>query len=410
MSKVKTRDWAREMKMRGRFSGVWLVLALVGCGEEEAAPEGDGGAVAVPAVGDELRGNYAAIVSASYEDSLRSAQALDDQLDAFVAEPTGPNLERAKQAWLDAREPYLQTEVYRFYDGPIDNPEDGPEGLLNAWPLDENYIDYVEGAPEAGIINDAGATISGEALAGLNEAGGEKNIATGYHAIEFLLWGQDMDPNGPGARPHTDFVEGEGGTAANQGRRKQYLGAVSALLEEHLTQVKDAWAPGQENYRAEFEAASREEALRRILTGMIVLSGFETGGERLQAALDSGEQEDEHSCFSDNTHRDMVQDVVGVRNVWLGSYTRLDGSKVEGAGVRDVVMAVDAELAQEIDAQMDMSVALAEDLRVPFDQEISPANEVGRMRVQALVQSLRQQENLLERVFLKFGLTIPVVE
>jgi putative iron-regulated protein len=266
------------------------------------------------------------------------------------------------------------------------------------------------GAPEAGIINDAGATISGEALAGLNEAGGEKNIATGYHAIEFLLWGQDMDPNGPGARPHTDFVEGEGGTAANQGRRKQYLGAVSALLEEHLTQVKDAWAPGQENYRAEFEAASREEALRRILTGMIVLSGFETGGERLQAALDSGEQEDEHSCFSDNTHRDMVQDVVGVRNVWLGSYTRLDGSKVEGAGVRDVVMAVDAELAQELDAQMDMSVALAEDLRVPFDQEISPANEVGRMRVQALVQSLRQQENLLERVFLKFGLTIPVVE
>jgi hypothetical protein len=148
LSKVKTRDWAREMKMRGRFSGVWLVLALVGCGEEEAAPEGDGGAVAVPAVGDELRGNYAAIVSASYEDSLRSAQALDDQLDAFVAEPTGPNLERAKQAWLDAREPYLQTEVYRFYDGPIDNPEDGPEGLINAWPLDENYIDYVEGAPD----------------------------------------------------------------------------------------------------------------------------------------------------------------------------------------------------------------------------------------------------------------------
>lgn len=401
---------------KGARLASWMMMLLVvglvaGCGEDEDPQEMDSGVLEVPVQeGEALRATYAEIVYASYEDSVLAAQALDSELDAFLAAPDAAGLLRARQAWLDSREPYLQTEVYRFYDGPIDNPEDGPEGLLNAWPLDENYIDYVEGDAEAGIINDTSATLSADALEGLNEAGGEKNIATGYHAIEFLLWGQDLSEEDAGMRPHTDYVEGEGGTAANQGRRKMYLTVVSDMLLGHLGQLRDAWAPGQDNYRADFEAADRTEALRRILTGMIVLSGFETGGERLQAALDSGEQEDEHSCFSDNTHRDMVQDVVGVRNVWRGAYTRLDGTKVEGTGVRDVVMSVDTELAAQIDAQMDMSVALAEDLRVPFDLEISPSNEVGRMRVQALVQSLRQQENLLEEVFLKFGLTIPVVE
>src|SRR5215207_1458069 len=96
--------------------------------------------------------NYAALVLAGYEDSLTLAQDLQAKIDKFVADPTAETQQAAKDAWLAAREPYGQTEAFRFYGGPIDDAN-GPEGLINAWPLDEVYVDYVDGAPESGIIN-----------------------------------------------------------------------------------------------------------------------------------------------------------------------------------------------------------------------------------------------------------------
>jgi putative iron-regulated protein len=267
--------------------------------------------------------------------------------------------------------------------------------------LDENHIDYVEGEDTAGIINDITQTIDGVSLESLNENGGEKNVATGYHAIEFLLWGQDFSDDGPGERPFTDFMTGEQGTAANQDRRGQYLTVSGDLLVKHLSQLMDAWTVDAP-YRTNFEADT-EGSFENILTGMIILSGFETGGERLQAALDSGSQEDEHSCFSDNTHRDMIQDIQGVENVWQGSYTRVDGSVVSGTGIVDVVAELDQDLADRVTARIGESLSLANALETPFDLEIAPGSP-GNARVQALVDSLSAQEEVLTEVFLAFEL------
>lgn len=376
-----------------------LPLLLVACAG--AGKPGAGGDDLRPALAE----SYAAIVVASMADSLAGAEALQASLDGFVAAPSEGSLAEARSAWLASREPYLQTEVYRFYDGPIDNPTDGPEGFINAWPLDEQHIDYVAGDEAAGIVNGADA-ITAELLLAANEAGGEKNIATGFHAIEFLLWGQDLDAAGPGARPHTDYLTDAGATAPNGDRRARYLTTASGLLVDHLAQVHGAWDGGA--YGAAW-ADDPDAALEAILTGMIVLSGFETGGERLQASLDSGDQEDEHSCFSDNTHRDMIQDVRGVQNVWRGSYTTIDGGVVSGVGVRAVVEAQDPALAAALDAQIDESLALAEALQPPYDQEIAPGSP-GNARVEALIISLRAQEQLLFEVFDGFGLSVVIPE
>ena len=357
--------------------------------------------------------NYADIVSASYADSLSSAQDLDAAIDSFVAAPDAAGLSAAQDAWKASREPYLQTEVYRFYNGPIDNEEDGPEGLLNAWPLDENYIDYVLNADgtfddTAGIVNDTSAEITAANLEALNEKDGDANIATGYHAIEFLLWGQDTSTTGPGDRAYTDYVTGEGGTHANQDRRGTYLGVASEMLVGHLQGLVDAWDSSKsDNYRSEFLAAEDAEGLRRIMTGMILLAGFETGSERLQPALDNKSQEDEHSCFSDNTHRDMIQDVQGVMNVWKGSYTKLDGSKIEGTGIYDVINEQDADLATKIDGQLTAALDAANALVVPFDQEIAEGNTDGNARVQATITALFELETGLQEAFTLLGLTIP---
>ena len=391
-------------RLHRSFLLIATTLALAGCSSEEVEDSDFSQEM------EAVRGPYIDIVHASYEDTLEGARDLDDKIADFLAEPSEDGLNAARDAWRAAREPYLQTEVYRFYDGPIDNPDDGPEGKLNAWPMDEAYVDYVLDGNDivnGGIVNDEDVTIDGETLEGLNEAGGEENIATGYHAVEFLLWGQDHSDTGPGDRPYTDYVTGDDGTAEHQDRRGEYLKTASSLIVGHLEDLVDAWAEAEDNYHHEFEEVEPKEAFRRILTGMVVLSGFETGGERLQAAIDSHSQEDEHSCFSDNTHRDMIQDCQGIKNVWVGSYERLDGRTVGGAGVRTVVEALDPELAKKLDAQIDESLELANALHPPFDQEIRSGNDEGNDRVKALISSLHAQNDLLEEVFRRLDLTVP---
>jgi len=378
-----------------------LVVGCSACGDEEAGSD---------TIRAEVVSSYAELAEVNYRESVDAAKALNHKLKDLIQRPSNDSLNEAKQAWLAAREPYLQTEVFRFYEGPIDNEVDGPEGLLNAWPMDEHFLDYTVDEPEAGLINDLRFEITAENIVSENENGGEKNIATGFHAIEFLLWGQDnVDGEGAGERPYTDYVVGEGGTANNQDRRAKYLELIGDLLVLHLEQVHAQWKEDGK-YRTEFVSAAPDSSIEKILTGMIVLAGFETGGERLQAALDSGDKEDEHSCFSDNTHRDMIQDVQGISNVYHGTYTTQLGESWIGKGLQEVVLAVDPDLAAKLELQIKESLQSANALQIPFENEIKPGNEAGNARVQDLISRLRITEKTLERLFEKMGFSVPAPE
>ena len=332
--------------------------------------------------------HYSSLVYANYSDSIAAAKQMQQAIDAFIANPSQATQDAARKAWLNAREFYGQTEAFRFYDGPIDN-EDGPEGQINAWPMDESYVDYVVGDEKAGLINNRSEAITKERLAELNEHDGEENISTGWHAIEFMLWGQDLNDNGPGARPFTDFIDGK---APNADRRRQYLQVVTELLLEDLQSVADQWKPGvKDNFRAEFEKGG-EASLRKIFVGLGSLSRGELAGERLEVAMASRDQEDEHSCFSDNTHRDAVANAQGIQNVWLGSYKRLDGSELKGPGLRDCVAAHDKAVAEKTTLQIAKSVAAANAIPAPFDQAIQGARDsTARAKIQTTIDALTQQ-------------------
>jgi putative iron-regulated protein len=250
-------------------------------------------------------------------------------------------------------------------------------------------VDGVKGNEGAGLINDRSFAITRDSLASMNEQGGEENIATGYHAIEFLLWGQDLSETGPGDRSFTDFVDGK---APNADRRRQYLKTVTGILIDDLEYLVKAWRPGSRiNYRARF-VADGQESLRKMFVAMGSLSRGELAGERLEVALNSQDQEDEHSCFSDNTHRDAVLNATGIENVWLGRYKRADGSVMQGPSPRDLVAAEDAALAERTSQQIAKSVASAQAIQAPFDREIIGGRDApGRQRIQATVNSLVQQ-------------------
>jgi len=328
--------------------------------------------------------HYSRLVHAGYSDAAVAAADLQRAVDRFVERPDDARLGEARRAWLEARDWYGQTEAFRFYGGPIDG-EDGPEGRINAWPMDEAYVDSVAGAPEAGFINRSEVPLTAESLASLNEKDGEENIATGWHAIEFMLWGQDLDVAGPGHRSYADFVDGR---APHADRRRAYLRLVTDMLVADLSAVRDAWAPGADNYRQAFEADPANIA--RMLSALGILSRGELAGERIEVALDSQSQEDEHSCFSDNTHRDVIANIRGIRNVWLGHFQRRDGSVLEGPSLHELVRTRDPAIAERVDRDIDASLSAAEAIPAPFDQAIL-GDSPGRPRVVETVARLKTQ-------------------
>ena len=348
---------------------------------------------------------YSNLVYASYKDAYEGGLKLQTAVQAFISNPSDATLAQAKEAWFTARVPYLQTEAYRFYGGPIDgidkDGKEGPEGQLNAWPLNEAHMDYVAGNPSSGIINDASIAIDESSLIAQNAKDDEKNVSTGYHAIEFLLWGQDFNANGPGNRSFNDYLKGD----PIKDRRRAYLGVVTDLLVKDLKFLADAWKPGQENYAAEIKKSDAKEALGKILTGLATLSGFELASERLGTPLDSGDQEDEHSCFSDNTHNDYIYDVQGINNVYFGEY-----GSAKWEGLNKWVASFDPELNKKIEAQVKKSLNDAKALDHPIDQVLAtPRGSPQRAKMEELLKSLEVLADLFKQIGKEQGLNVEIV-
>ena len=375
--------------------------------------------------------HYADIAYAVFDDSYIAAQQLQSAIAVFIKSPSESTLEQARKAWLASRVPYQQSETFRFSNPIVDDWE----GQLNAWPLDEGLIDYVakgyhyelgnEGA-QANIIGNKtiqvgadkidASKITPELLASLNElAGSEANVATGYHAIEFLLWGQDLHGTkaGAGERSYTDYIQGEGCTNGNCDRRAQYLSAASQLLVQDLGWMKGQWAAeAKDNYRSELLKQPAEEGLRKMLFGMGSLSLGELAGERMKVALEANSTEDEHDCFSDNTHNSHFYNEQGIYNVFNGFYTRVDGREVKGASIKDLVADKDKAAADAIAKQFDETrssvhklVESAEKNNQHFDQLIAANNKSGNELVNNAINSLVKQTEAIEKVAGLVGVT-----
>jgi putative iron-regulated protein len=384
-------------------------------------------APALAATPDDVVKTYADIALAGYEDSLTTAKELQQAVAALIATPSDDTLQAARTAWLAARVPYQQTEAYRFGNPIVDDWE----GRVNAWPLDEGLIDYTsadygneENALAAlNVIATPTFTLSGteidattitpDLISGtLQEADGiEANVASGYHAIEFLLWGQDLNGTGPGAgaRPYTDYLQGDGCTGGNCDRRAAYLQAATDLLVADLEEMVGNWAEGGAGRTA--VTADPQAGILAALTGMGSLSYGELAGERIKLGLMLNDPEEEHDCFSDNTHNSHYYDGLGIRNVYLGSYTRVDGSVVEGPSLSDLVAAADPAIDTQLKAELDASVTAlgaikaAAEAGMAYDQMLAAGDSKGEELIMGAVNALVTQTASIDRAVTALGLT-----
>jgi len=371
----------------------------------------------------EIINTYADIAQAMYGDALATAKMLQKAVDTFVADPNAKRLASARKAWLAARDPYQTTEVYRFANAIVDDWE----GKVNAWPLDEGLIDYVDAS--YGKKSDENPLFTSNVIANTSIAYGgktvdtskitkellsetlheigkvEANVATGYHAIEFLLWGQDLNGTGPGAgnRPWTDYAKGEACTNGHCDRRAAYLKVATDLLVDDLGWMVAQWGPKGDARKALAEG-SDDTGLGIMLTGMGSLSYGELAGERMKLGLMLNDPEEEHDCFSDNTHNSHFRDSVGIRAVYLGEYRRVGGKRVKGPSLSQLVAEIDPKLDAELRAKLDATVAKMAAMKKraetveAYDQMIGKGNAKGNAVVQASIDALTDQTKSIERV------------
>lgn len=390
-----------------------------------------GSMFAAPAIATEksaVLDNYSDIAAAKYGDSLTTAQALRAAVDDMVANPSAETMQATKDAWVRARVPYQQSEVFRFGNAIVDDWE----GKVNAWPLDEGLIDYVGdayGGPSdendlaaLNVVANPAFTLSGKNIDAtditpeflsetLHEADGiEANVASGYHAIEFLLWGQDANGHAPGAgnRPWTDYAQGDACTGGNCDRRAAYLTAATQLLVNDLEWMTAQWAVDGD--ARTHLLANEDVGIVAMLTGMGSLSYGEQAGERMRLGLMLNDPEEEHDCFSDNTHNSHYFDGLGVQNVYLGQYVRIDGTLISGPSLSNLVAqtdpALDAEMLSKLSFTMQAlgRIKTTAEAGFAYDQMLERGNAAGEALIMGGVNALIDQSKSIERVVAALGL------
>jgi putative iron-regulated protein len=331
---------------------------------------------------------YARQARDAYAGAVRGLEELRLAVREFLASPSPASLAKAREAWRACRAGYGRTEVYRFSGGPIDDlhpitGRQGPEGRINAWPIDEAYLDHVAGDPRAGLVSDLSVPIAESTLVARNAAADEAQVTLGYHAIEFLLWGQDSSRVHAGDRPHEDYVPGD----PVRERRRACLALLVDLLLRDVSRVADEWVPGPDRYANVFRAMPPAEALGRAFSGPATLAAFELASERIGIPLSTGMQEDEESCFSDNTHRDIAENIAGIAAVLEGD-----------ARVPGLLAALEPGAARAIRAVLGRARQLAGDITPPFDAILgSPADDPRRRTLQALAGELLMLAGALQR-------------
>jgi putative iron-regulated protein len=396
--------------------GVSLIAGAIASGTSQTV---DAASSATPAA---VLENYRSLAELEFSDALAQAKALNTAIDAFLADPTEKTLASAKTAWFASRVPYQQTEVYRFGNAYVDDWE----GKVNAWPLDEGLIDYVDASYgtesdenpyySANIIANPKLTIGGkevdattidkkllaETLHEIDEV--ESNVATGYHVIEFLLWGQDLYGTNPGAgeRPASDFSTTKC-TGGNCDRRRDYLKAATDLLIDDLNDIVAAWAP-EGDATKQLQAKGDQGGLSTILTGMGSLAYGELAGERIKLGLMLHDPEEEHDCFSDNTHYSHFYDAVGIKNVYMGSFTDSQGKTSSGASLSALIATMNADLDQEMKQKLDATEAAMQVMvdsakaGSPVDVLIGEGNTKGNQIIQNVVDALVSQTKTTEKI------------
>lgn len=320
---------------------------IVGCSEEEVVtPTAD-----YTGILSDLTNN---VVVATYTELDSRAATLLATVNALQLDKTAANLLAAKQAWIDAREPWEQSEGFLF--GPVDT--EGIDPALDSWPV--NQVDLENVLAGGDDLNNSFVN----ALEG---------TLKGFHTIEFLLFGAD------GQKTVDMFND----------REFEYLISTTQVLAADASLLATAWQTTGQNFSNNIISAgntnsiyiSQKAALEEFANGILGITD-EVGNGKLNDPLEQEDFSLEESQFSDNSKTDFTNNIRSIRNIYEGR---------NGMGLSTIVAELDPELDTRIKSEIEASINAIQNIPGTFTAAI-PANSPTRPaaeNAQATVRTLQ---------------------
>lgn len=301
------------------------------------------------------------VITATYKDLNDKAIVLRNAVNAFVANSNETTLQAVKQAWIDTRQPWEQSEGFLY--GPVDT--EGLDPAMDTWPVDVQAMNNILNSNQA---------ITANLIASNNEA-------RGFHLIEFLVWGED------------------GSKTADQinNRQKEYLVAAAQDLQNNTQALYNGWSTSGANYGSNFINAgidnllypSQRAALEEIVEGLITIADEVANGkieDPLNSEGNTPNAELEESRFSNNSKKDFADNMRSIQNIYLGKYN------ITGKGLSTIVATKNPSLDLQMKSKITEAIEAIEAIPGTFTDAIFN----NRTKVVVAQEKVNELKNLIE--------------
>jgi predicted lipoprotein len=299
------------------------------------------------------------VAVSGYSELKDNADALYTALNDLNTNATEDNLNTARTAWKSMRTTWEQCEGFLF--GPVEDNDYDPN--MDTWPTDYHQMDSL-------LASNNGLTLADIQNATLS--------LRGFHPIEYIIFG----------------VGGSRTAASITDRQKQYMISLATDLKNTCHALYDSWA-GTEDFAGKVTGAGngsdkyakKQEVYLAILGAMTDICSEVGEGKMAEPFGTSVANADSNiveSPYSGNSAIDFKNNIVGLRNVYMG--------KDNGKGLSYLVSSKNKDLDNRIQNEINAAINSFDNITVPYGQAIYSQ----RTQVQNIMTALATLKATLE--------------
>lgn len=299
------------------------------------------------------------VALAGYNDLQNNADALYTALNNLNTDATEDNLSTARTAWKNMRTTWEQCEGFLF--GPVEDNDYDPN--MDTWPTDYHQMDSLLASSNSLALSDIqNATLS----------------LRGFHPIEYIIFG----------------VGGSRTAASITDRQKQYMISLATDLKNTCHALYDSWA-GAGNFAGKVTTAGngsdkyakRQEVYLAIVGAMTDICSEVGEGKMAEpfgTSVASADSNIVESPYSGNSSIDFKNNIVGLKNVYMGLN--------DGKGLSYLVASKNKDLDNRIQNEINAAINSFDNITLPYGQAIYSQ----RTQVQNTMTALETLKGTLE--------------
>jgi putative iron-regulated protein len=275
------------------------------------------------------------VVFSQYSGLLNSSLTLQNSIGKLNTTPNDANLEEVRTNWKAIRAVWEQTEG--FLIGPVESSDYDPN--TDTWPTDYVQMDSLLAS------NNPLTTADVKELS---------QSLRGYHPLEYMIWGVG------GSKKSTDLTA----------RQKLYMvSLIDDIRSNNVEPLYNDWFTGTDNYKTQVlnagkgstEFPTRQALFQNIVSAMGEICE-EVGAGKMKEPFIAKDSTITESPYSSNTLIDFKNNILGLKNVYMG----LNG----GRGIHDLVAAKQLDLDQKIQNQINAALNSFDQITERYEQAI----------------------------------------